>query len=244
MKFLSFAFTAVAIFGSLYPALFSGKTEAAPAVIYAYLPEDAVLYDGSGEKICTLPATYFVVIAGDESGGKYPASYLDLDGFVSSDSVEIVDYEPVTKFPSLTCTPNSDGLPVNLRSNPSTSRGEVLAAVPHGTLLSLYGGTQGDEVFAGAGSEWKFVRYDAAQKPVYGYIYAPQLKCDAVTPNIIEKVEKKPPSGVSETDSTFTLGTVSVAVMAVALCVPAGIIMIAAMHRPDHSRVPRHAPDK
>ena len=244
MKILFLAFTAVAMLGSFFPIPRSASTSVEPAVVYAYLPQDAVLYDGGGDKICTLPATYFVVIAGVESGGKYPVSYLDLFGFVSLNSIEIVDYEPVTKFPALTCKPDNDGLPVNLRSNPSTSRGEILAAVPPDTVLTLYGGVSGDEVFAGAGSEWKFVRYDAAQKSIYGYIYAPQLKCDAVTPNIIEKVEKKPSPGVSESDPKFTLGTVSVAVMAVALCVPAGIIMIAAMHRPDSSRVPRHASEK
>ena len=211
-------------------------------VQYAYLPSDAALYDFKGTKVCTLPATYFVAVGGSESGGRYPVSYLDLDGFVLSSDVEIVDYEPVTKFPSLTCKPNSDGLPVNLRSAPATSRGEILAAVPHGSILTLYGGISGDEVYAGAGGEWKYVRYDTAQKPIYGYIYAPQLKCDALSPNKIEKVEKKPSKGVNETGSDFSLNSLSATVMAIALCIPAGIIMIAAMHRPDSKRVPRHAP--
>lgn len=238
--------TAAATFASLCSALFGVQYARAqsPAIQYAYLPESTVLYDASGAKVCSLPATYFVVIAGKESGGRYPVSYLDLEGFVTSGDVEIVDYEPVTKFPSLTAKPDNDGLPVNLRSSPATSRGEIVAAVPPDTVLTLYGSTDGEELFAGAGKQWKFVRYDTARKALYGYVYAPQLKCDALTPNIIEKVEKKPDTGISITNPRFSLDTLSTAVMAIALCVPAGIIMIAAMHRPDSKRIPRHAPEK
>ena len=243
MKFLAFFYAALAVFlGTLGYAVMPQAHAQSSAIQYAYLPSDTILYSVSGSEICTLPATYFVIIGGSELNGKYSVSYLDLNGFVLSDHIEIVDYEPVTKFPSLTCKPDNDGLPVNLRSHPSTTRGEILAAVPDKTVLTLYGGIEGDEVFSGAGSEWKYVRYDTAQKPIYGYTYAPQLKCDALSPNIIEKVEKKPSAGINETSPEFSLNSVSATVMAVALCVPAGIIMIAAMHRPDSKRVARGAP--
>ncbi len=219
---------------------------ATPAVgylSYAYLPAAAVLYDASGGMICSLPATYFTVIEGDASGGKYPVSYLDLYGYVYADKVEVVDYEPVTKFAALSARPYNDGMAVNLRDKPSRTDGKVLCSVPASATLTLYGPREGDELFAGAGTAWQYVRYDQPGGPIYGYAYSPQLSCDAVQPNKIEKVER-PDNSPEVTDGSISLGKNASIAVAAAMCVPAGIIMLVLFYRPDSKRTPRHSPQK
>ncbi len=209
-------------------------------VAYAYLPSAALLYNAAGEEICALPATYFVVLCGDEQNGKFPVSYLDLSGYVSADTVETVDYEPVTKFPSLTARPRNDGMAVNLREIPDSETGKILAAVPHSATLTLYGARTGSELFAGAGNVWQYVRYNSPTgAALYGYIYSAQLSCDAVMPNVIEKVPR-PSAEADETQPSLSVTRAGNIALAAAMCVPAGFIMLILFYRPDSQRTPRH----
>ncbi len=231
---------AAAILSTAVIWLFSFAASGESFVTYAKIKTDTALFNGSGEVICTLPATYFAVIDGEIQRGKYPVSYLDLSGYVNSADLEICDFEPVTKFAALTATPDNDGMAVNLRSVPSTSVGEVLTAVPNGASLTLYGGTTGSELFAGAGNEWKYVRYDSPSGKIYGYVYAPQLNCDAVKPNVIEAVPR-PSQNVTETKGGINLTKPAAIAVAAAMCVPAGIIMLVLFYRPESKRTPRHS---
>lgn len=210
-------------------------------VTYAYLPNSAVLCDASGEAICTLPATYFVLQEGGEVSGKIPVSYLDLSGYVRAADVEIVDYEPVTKFATLSARPDNDGMAVNLRDKPDSVAGTVLCAVPAGSTLTLYGPREGGELFAGAGRTWQYVRYVDNGLPRYGYIYAPQLSCDAVQPNKIEKVERPSPEEPSESAAGLEMSHLGQIALIAAMCIPAGIVMLVLFYRPDSKREPRHS---
>lgn len=211
-------------------------------VTYAYLPNSAPLLDSAGEIICNLPASYFTVIEGDETNGKYPVSYLDLSGYILSQNLEITDYEPVTKFAALSARPDNDGMAVNLRDKPDSQNGKVLVSVPADATLTLYGGKEGNELFSGAGSLWQYVRYNAGAITYYGYVYSAQLSCDAVKPNVIEKVERpaadKP---IEETPADINVSRIGNIILAVALCVPAVIIMLVLFYRSDSKRTPRHS---
>ncbi len=224
-------------------SFFASPVRANDFVTYAYLPAPAILYDANGAEICTLPATYFTVLCGDSAEGKYPVSYLDLSGYLRSADVEIVDYEPVTKFPTLSATPRNDGMAVNLRDLPDQNEGKVLVSVPADATLTLYGGRTGSELFAGAGTLWQYVRYtDSRGISYHGYIYAPQLTCDPVVPNVIEKVVHDVPT-VSETEATLEWSNTSRMILIAAMCVPAGLIMLVLFYRPDCKRTPRHRKD-
>lgn len=210
-------------------------------VAYAYMPADTVLYKDDGESICSLPATYFVVLADEEKNGKLAVSYLDIDGYVLASSVEIVDYEPVTKFASRTARVNNDGMAVNLRQTPDSVSGTLLCSVPATAVLTVYGAKTGAELFDGAGNTWQYVRYTpAGATPVYGYVYAPQLQCDPVVPNKIEKVEKPQPPKVEESATTLDVSRAGQIALIAAMCVPAAVLMLVLFYRPDSKRTPRH----
>ncbi len=231
-------FLSAALLSLLSPASAGGF------VTYAYLPRAAVLYTAAGEAVCTLPATYFVLPEGSAAEGRYPVSYLDLRGYMVASDLEIVDYEPVTKFASLTARPQNDGMAVNLRSAPNVAADNVLAAVPADAVLTLYGGREGGELFAGAGKLWQYVRYDGADGAVYGYIYAAQLKCDALQPNVIEKVQRPPEQTADETPAAVSLGNAGTVALIAAMCVPAGLLMLVLFYRPDSKRTPRHSRER
>lgn len=209
-------------------------------VTYILLTRDTPLMSQSGDVVCILPATYFAVSEGDVSDGKYPVSYLDLRGYVSASDAQKVDYEPVTKFAVRTAKPNNDGMPVNVRSYPDQKNGEILCSVAHGSTLALYGSREGGELFAGAGNLWQYVKFESGGKTYYGYAYSPQLEFAPLEPNKIEKVPR-PSSGASESDETFGFSATANIILAAALCVPAGIIMLVLFYRPESKRTPRHS---
>lgn len=229
-------------------SLFSSSAPAASAasgfVTYAYLPQATVLYTEQNEPVCTLPATYFVLPESSTAEGRTPVQYLDLRGFVRTSEIEIVDYEPVTKFAVRTAKPQNDGMGVNLRSAPDAQSGAALITVPADATLTLYGEREGSELFAGAGKLWQYVRYDGVSGSVYGYAYAPQLACDPLVPNKIEKVLPPEPDPVEEKPASIDIGRAGTIALIAAMCVPAGVLMLVLFYRPDSKRTPRHARDR
>ena len=209
-------------------------------VTYARLNQNAVLYNGAGEIICTLPESYYAVICGEESAGAYPVSYLDLSGYIKSSDITPVNFEPVTKFASATVRPNNDGMPVNLRSKPTTSESVILCSVPPDSELTLYGSRNGDELFSGAGQEWQYVKYSSGNGDIIGYVYSPQLTSAVIPPNSGEAVVK-PSQQVTEQDAGLSLSRNGSIALAVLLSVPAGIIMLVLFYRPDSKRTARHS---
>ncbi len=211
-------------------------------VTYAIFPSPAALYNEANEVICTLPATYYAVLCGEESDGKFPVSYLDLSGYVRTSDVSVVDYEPVVKFAALTAKPNNDGMAVNLRDKPHPQNGKILCSVPPDASLTLYGAREGGELFAGAGTLWQYVRYNSPDGGTFlGYVYSPQLVCDEVQPNSGEKVSRPAPDKPKETAPSLSLEKNGAIALAITLCVPAGIIMLVLFYRPDSKRTPRHS---
>ncbi|MBQ4049585.1 MAG: SH3 domain-containing protein [Clostridia bacterium] len=183
---------------------------------YAYIGSSgAKLLDDDGSVITSLPATYFVTVTG-ENEQYYLASYLDLEGFVEKTSVEIVDYEPVTKYASPTFITNNDTHPVNLRSSPHADA-PIITVIPDASSGIYYGTVPGDDIVAGI-STWYFVRYGQSY---HGYVYSTQISPQPITANIIEKVvkkdEEKEQSIKPDALEGIFIGT---------LCVPAVIIML------------------
>lgn len=206
---------------------------------YALLLSDTTLCSESGDPVCTLPATYFVTISkkGTET---CLVSFQDIEGYVSSDALEFVDYEPVTKYPYRTARVNNDGLSVNMRSKPSTQNSTVVAQIPQDAVLSVYGAREGDELYAGAGNVWQYVSYTSGSGSAYGYVYSPLLVCDALSPNVIRKMPEPSASLTYETQNTRFTDVGKIAFIT-ALCVPALIVTLVMFYRPESKRTPRHA---
>lgn len=185
---------------------------------YGYLSVNTVLYADMGcqNAITTLPATYFVTVL-ESYEFAYKVSYKDITGYVID--VELVDYEPVTKFASASFKVNNDGYPVRLRSEPS-GVGKLITEIPAGGTGYYYGDVQGSALIQQVGSTWHYVSYNDGIDTYYGYVYTSQVTVSEIANNIIEKVEhakgeELTPSPVTETD--FLLIT--------CLCVPSVLIM-------------------
>lgn len=226
----------------IYAALltFVVPSYGASYVTYARLNSNAALYNGSGEIICVLPESYFAVICGEATDGAYPVSYKDISGYIKATDITLVDYEPVTKFASVTVRPNNDGLPVNLRSKPTTDGSVILCSVPPDSELILYGSRSGDELFVGAGNVWQYVRFSSSEGDWTGYVYSPQLTAAVIPGNSGEAVTK-PAEQTGEQKANLTLTQNGSVALAVLLSIPAGIIMLVLFYRPDSKRTPRHS---
>lgn len=208
-------------------------------VQYALLLNDTQLKSESGDPVCMLPATYFVTIA-QKGATTCLVSFQDIDGYVSSSALDFVDYEPVTKYPYRTARVQNDGLSVNMRSAPTTQNSTVVAQIPQDAVLGVYGTREGDELYAGAGNVWQYVSYASRSSTVYGYVYSPLLVCDALSPNVIQKMPEPNASLTYEAQNTRLEGVGKIAFIT-ALCVPALIVTLVMFYRPESKRTPRHA---
>ncbi len=208
-------------------------------VQYALLSHDTLLSTESGGPVCTLPATYFVTIS-EKGLQQCLVSFQDIEGYVPLGALEFVDYEPVTKYPYRTARVSNDGLSVNMRSQPTTQNSTVVAQVPQDAVLNLYGAREGDELYAGAGNVWQYVSYVTNGGSVYGYVYAPLLVCDALSPNVIQKMPEPSAALEYEAQNPHFEGASKIAFIT-ALCVPALIVVLIMFYRPESKRTPRHA---
>ncbi|MCH5164326.1 MAG: hypothetical protein J1F36_04845 [Clostridiales bacterium] len=186
---------------------------------YGYMHTNTTLYTDPGciNALTSLPATYFVIVLESE-GGVHKVSYKDVTGYVTD--IDIVDYEPVTKYASARFNVNNDGYPVKLRSGP-TDTSNVVIEVPAGKSGYYYGDIQGTALIPQVGGKWHYVCYTDGLDSYYGYVYTSQVTVSEITPNIIEKVEHKDegeeliPSPLSNTDF----------LLIACLCVPSVLIM-------------------
>lgn len=185
---------------------------------YGYMHSTTTLYSDKDcrNAITSLPATYFVIVLETESNC-YKVSYKDISGYVRD--IDIVDYEPVTKYASARFNVNNDGYPIKLRNAPLDS-GEVIIEIPAGKGGYYYGDIQGDALIPQVGKNWHYVCYTDGLDPYYGYVYSSQVTVSEIQANIIEKMpeDKGEESTSSPTDNTDFL-------LVACLCVPSVLIM-------------------
>ncbi len=186
---------------------------------YGYLPNECTLYSDAQltSAVTTLPATYFVILLSEDEVLK--VSYKDVTGYMNKADVEIVDYEPVTKFANGSFTVNNDGYPVKLRSMP-LSNSPVISEIPSGKSGFYYGDAQGDAIIEKVGSLWHFVSYTDADGIKTGYVYSSQVTVTTIPPNVIEKVEHDDKGE----DLSSPVNNTDIFLIA-CLCVPSVLIM-------------------
>ncbi len=148
------------------------------------MPAQTTLYDSTASPIVELPAGYFVLQNSDDApDGFISVVYDDLTGYVKADSVQQVDYTPVTKYEKTVMFDcDNDGQPVNLRKEPKRSA-EVLTVLSPDSVGHCYGSIEGDALIADAGKLWYYVNVNGTR----GYCYYAHIKVPPTPPNIIEK---------------------------------------------------------
>ena len=153
---------------------------------YGYLATDTTLYSDPEclNPLTSLPATYFVMVLDEQAF--YKVSYKDISGYVRE--LEIVDYEPVTKFATASFAVKNDGHPVKLRTEPSETA-EVLIEIPDGKSGYYYGDVHGSALIQQVGTKWHYIAYADGDYRYRGYVYSSQVTVSEIEPNIIEKVE-------------------------------------------------------
>ena len=198
---------------------------------YGYMDTVTTLYADPQclTAVTTLPATYFVIVLG-QNENSYKVSYKDIVGYV--DNIEIVDYEPVTKYAAADFTVNNDGYPVKLRKEPSPAA-EVLAEIPAAKGGYYYGDISGSSLIPQVGDKWHYVSYNDGIETFYGYVYTSQVIVSEISDNVIEKVEydkgeEQEPSPIFGTDF----------LLIACLCVPSVLIMYLVFK--DKERKPRY----
>lgn len=224
------------------------KKAYASALTYGILTDGATLYSNSAEgykAVTSLPKDYFVVLLGEENTeGYFSVSYLDVTGFVKSDKVVKVDYEPKYKYAennSLTLT--NDGQEINVRSAPDHAADNVIKELSEGTKLYYYGTVSGSAQVAALGDAWYYVRFSDGDEIRRGYVYSLYVVADPIPPNVIEKAEQQSadspsedeenPSPVIEKDpGDFTLDRTGEIIIIVSLCLPVIVIMYLLFRQP------------
>ncbi len=193
---------------------------------YGYMSEPTTLYSDPHclNAVTTLPATYFVIVL-EKGETSFKVSYKDIAGYVKD--VEVVDYEPVTKYASASFSVNNDGYPVKLRAEPSGAS-EVIIEVPASRQGYYYGDVSGSALIPQVGNRWHYVSYDDGGKIYYGYVYTSQVTVSEIKNNVIEKVEHD--KGEVLTSPVF--GTDFVLITC--LCVPSVLIMYLAFKEKEH----------
>lgn len=198
----------------------NGKATAENAkLVYAEILNGCVLYsdDGLTTPVTVLPQTYFVTII-ESRDDCLRVTYKNVDGYVSADSVSLVDFTPKTKFASAKLKLLNDGGTVNVRSEPDHTSANVIARLSDGASLYYYGtipGTIQNEVI---GDEWFCVELESGR----GYVYSMYAQAEPIKQNVIE-VEPEPdvPDPLPESTATGTGEYFFIA----ALCLPVIILM-------------------
>lgn len=200
---------------------------------YGYMPSDTTLYSDPEclYAITTLPATYFVIVL-ESNGDVYKVSYKDISGYIRN--IEVVDYEPVTKYASSRFGVNNDGYPVKLRSKPSEA-GSVITEIPPDKSGYYFGDVQGSALIQQVGNKWHYVSYNDGFDTYYGYVYTSQVTVSDIEPNVIEKVETGNKEGEELTPSPMSNTDF---ILIACLCAPSVLIMYLIFK--DKERKPRY----
>ncbi|MDR3021918.1 MAG: hypothetical protein LBU60_04525 [Clostridiales bacterium] len=177
--------------------------------------------------ITTLPQTYFVIITGDTVQDYYPVNYLDIDGFVDKNHLEIVDFEPLNKFAQgeIKIKPEIDGN-VNLREHASRDS-NIITPVDNSNLNMIYYGTvEGESIEQN--NSWYYVRVKVNDEMHWGYMHSVNMLGQSIPDNVVIAV---PPPDLGEEGSMDSAqpsqmsDTILYTIVAI-LCVPVLIIML------------------
>ncbi|MCL1944503.1 MAG: hypothetical protein FWF56_01680 [Firmicutes bacterium] len=208
----------------------NNKNDTQDKIQYAQIVNSTNLYqklDDEYVELTTLPTTYFVSILGQEEvGGFLPVSYLDLDGYIKSSDIDIVDYEPVTKDTVGEININNPDInSVNLRYVPDHNDADnIIDQVSRDNQgLCYYGSVKGSN-FNGT-DIWYYVRTIKNGQAVRGYVFGGNMTATPIKDNVVVKVPNpdsednisKTPSPLSDTTLYIIIG---------ALCIPVVLLMI------------------
>lgn len=157
-------------FAILSSIFFAFSPTFTPISSFALIGEDCLLYadESAIVSVCSLPSSYFVEII-EEQDSVYKVSYLDIDGYVKAESVTIVDYLPLNKYPtSLSCSLSNDGNTITMRSSPFIKDDNVITRLESEEIVEYYGSKKGDSQIEILGDEWYYIKDKNGN---FGYVY-------------------------------------------------------------------------
>lgn len=196
----------------------------AQSVSYALIGDNCALYidEQTLSPLFYLPSSYFVKIL-QESDGIYKVSYLDVVGYVKTDAVSKVDYEPKYKFPQNNATTvHNDGNTVTMRSSATHLKDNVIAKLDDNSLVTFYGLREGSSQIETLGNNWCYVK----NGDNYGYVYNLYVKIPTFEPNDYTKKEEYPSVTVT---SSLSLSPTHSSVIIIALCALVSLLLIMAL---------------
>lgn len=150
------------------------------------------VFDGTSyDVLFMLPATYFVGL-GEERDGYTEATFCDLDGYVRTEDVSAVDYEPLVKYPETgSATLKKTVSSVWLYSDSSLSN--VASRVSASDEIFLYGESATDGVY--------YVRVGSGSFAERGYLSGEAVEVTYPDQNDIAAVAPSQPDYVPPEES-------------------------------------------
>ena len=143
-----------------------------------YLFKTADVSDASYRNVeFIIPSSYFVVVLSDVNAYTKRVQYNNKIGYVSSDSVEEVDFTPVTPYLIGITFDVEENVGTQLRKSPIASdNSNIITLIPAGTKnISYVASIQGVMPTSGNSPVWFYVIYTPVSDPtsVYeGYVYS------------------------------------------------------------------------
>ncbi len=218
--------------------------------VFAIIGDEAILYrktDAAYLPVCTLPSGYFVRVDGESENGFVPVTYDDLSGFVPTSTITACEKEPISKYHSTMITLSNDGHSVNLRSEPSHERDNVISTLPSESCVHYYGATTGSTQVEAVGANWFYVRFDDGGEKKRGFVYSLYCSTPQIDENYTEWVtEPEPPvtddvisvDGTTSDENDATekaakpLSSIKEGVIIAALCLPTILIVYILFKKP------------
>ena len=192
---------------------------------YALVGNDCILYldEQTLSPLFCLPSSYFVKVLNEEDN-VWKVSYLDVVGFVKSETVEKVDYVPLYKYPKNTdCSLLNDGNTITLRSSPFHQKDNVITKLTHGSTATFYGVRVGSDQIPALGNEWCYIRDMDGN---YGYVYSLYVQIPTFSPNdFLAKQELQS----AQVGASTTLNLPFSAIIITVLCVCVTALLIVAL---------------
>lgn len=199
-------------FAILSSFIFAFSPSLTPITSYALIGENCFLYvdESAIVSVCSLPSSYFVQIIEDKEN-VYKVSYLDIDGYVKAESVTIVDYLPLNKYPtSLSCSLSNDGNSITLRSSPFIKDDNVIARLDSEEIVEYYGSKKGDTQIEKLGDEWYYIKDKNGN---FGYVYNLYLNPPVIETNDYLATEKTTSSLTSSLSLSSTQSGIVIALL-------------------------------
>ena len=201
---------------------------------YAKVEYDSVYFyslpiKSESHQLFEIPASYYVLLTGNENQDFYKAKYSDIEGYVLKNSVQAINETPNYPY-AMSSFRNFSLSSLSLKSQP-TLNSEDVAIIPSGEYITTYYGKKiGEEIISDSTNIWYYCAYGYENQLNQGYFSA--YYCDhfqKIIPNneaytpVTTEIFKEEENILS---SPSQLSTTAKALIAVGCSIPCLIIIL------------------